>query len=266
MGHVFDQNDADFYVKWQERPRIKRRIALEHHLMERMMHPLQRETVLEIGCGTGLALLPLMDRGIQVTGLDASAPMLEVAARNLGKRADLHCGPAEELPFDDNSFTYSILHNTLEFVEDPEKVLEETFRVTKDRVFIGFMNRHSGRATLVRARRVINQNDLFSYAAFLSLWELKRTVRSLLGNVPVSWRTIHASPVPLGRPILKNPVMPRLILKSPLSPFIGMRVTLSPRYRTRVLRLECRAEPAGGTLTGLARTNNWRQYGRQYDG
>ena len=141
MGHVYSYNEAKAYERWQKKPGNEADIRMEHCLMGRMLDPLWGESVLDIGCGTGLGAASLLRMGLRVSGLDPSPDMLDIAARNLGRRVDLHRGVAEALPFEDNHFTYAAVVNTLEFVEDPRKALEEAFRVTKDRVFIGFLNR-----------------------------------------------------------------------------------------------------------------------------
>jgi SAM-dependent methyltransferase len=46
-------------------------------------------SVLEPGCGSGRMLVELADRGIDVTGIDVSEPMLELARRRLGDRGVL---------------------------------------------------------------------------------------------------------------------------------------------------------------------------------
>jgi SAM-dependent methyltransferase len=47
--------------------------------------------ILELGCGTGRLLLPLARRGYQVTGVDVSAAMLEVARRKVtAEKLDSH--------------------------------------------------------------------------------------------------------------------------------------------------------------------------------
>ncbi len=43
------------------------------------LEPLAGRTLLDAGCGAGLALRLAADRGAAVSGLDASAPLLEVA-------------------------------------------------------------------------------------------------------------------------------------------------------------------------------------------
>ena len=257
MGHVYTYNEAKALERWQKEPGNLADVQTELRLMSRMLQPLPGESVLDIGCGTGLGLKALLDAGLRVTGLDPSPDMLDIAARNLGNRADLHRGVAEALPFEDNHFTYAALINTLEFVEDPRTALEEAFRVSKDRVFIGFMNRHSSLVAGIRAQRVFIKN-VYSEARFFSVWELKRMIRDLVGGVPLSWRAISRFPHPLGL-IRRNRPPLHLICKSPVGPFVGIRVALVPRYRTRPLRLKCRTKAFEGTLTGLARVE-WRPH------
>jgi SAM-dependent methyltransferase len=60
-------------------------------------------SVLELGCGTGRLLIPLLSTGLEVSGLDASASMLEVARQKrehlspeLASRLHLHQGDMSE--------------------------------------------------------------------------------------------------------------------------------------------------------------------------
>jgi len=74
-----------------------------------------RGPVLELGCGTGRISLPLARAGVDVVGIDRSAPMLERAAKRLGaqrkrdggrRRRRLHLlrGDIRYLPFGPASF------------------------------------------------------------------------------------------------------------------------------------------------------------------
>lgn len=54
--------------------------------------------LLDIGCGTGLSLISMVDRGWEVTGCDISPAMLEVARSKVGDRADLLVADMRELP------------------------------------------------------------------------------------------------------------------------------------------------------------------------
>lgn len=266
MGHVFDKQDAEAYARWIEKPRNRRRVDLENQLMTRMLNPMRRESLLDVGCGAGETLRSLLGGNLLITGLEPSLQMRNMAEKQLGRRADLHSGVAEDLPFDDNDFNCAVLINTLEFVEDPRKALEETFRVAKDRVFIGILNRYSARSALLRANSKLLEKvpakwtrgkwtrSWYSHARFFSVWEIKRMIRDLAGDVPVTWRTIHQYPVPVVKRFFPDfPDRLTLVLKSPTASFTGISVILTPRYRTRVMQLECSPRRNSGAITGLAR-------------
>ena len=132
MGHVFDFNEAKSYEQWFNRPPNKTAFDLETQLMRDMLQPMRGESVLDIGCGAGACLSALLEMGLQVTGLDPSTYMLDISLGKMGNRVELYRGFAEDLPFDDNSFNYSCLFTTLEFVDDPDKALREAFRNLKE--------------------------------------------------------------------------------------------------------------------------------------
>ncbi|MDQ6779920.1 MAG: class I SAM-dependent methyltransferase [Candidatus Eremiobacteraeota bacterium] len=62
--------------------------------------------VLDLACGTGLGMLPYLERGFAVCGVDVAPRMIEVARRELERRFATHfvLGRAEQLPLDDGSF------------------------------------------------------------------------------------------------------------------------------------------------------------------
>jgi SAM-dependent methyltransferase len=59
---------------------------------------LQKGWALDVGCGTGRAFDPLLERGWQVVGCDVSTGMLAEAERKFGSRVPLHNLDARELP------------------------------------------------------------------------------------------------------------------------------------------------------------------------
>ena len=248
MGYVFDFNDAIYYEKWLNDPKNRFAVDLEKRLMLNALKPVRGESILDIGCGTGFGLQTFLEKGLQVTGLDPSPYMLDIAQKNIGSRVDLHRGVAEDLPFDDNSFNYACLMTTLEFVEDPKKVLEEACRVAKDKIFLGVLNRYAVTGIHRRIKGVFSRT-IYNHACFFSIWELKGIIRSLLGNVPISWRTVcqfSASPGQITSKIEQF----SLIQKCPFGAFIGMVVILLPRYRTRPLTLPYKAKHTTRTVPG----------------
>lgn len=56
------------------------------------------ERLLDIGCGTGLSFIGLLERGFQVTGCDISPAMIEQARAKVGDRAELLVADMRELP------------------------------------------------------------------------------------------------------------------------------------------------------------------------
>src|SRR5579872_514118 len=79
--------------------------ALFQTILEYARVPL-KGAVLDLACGTGLAMMPYLERGFTVTGVDIAPAMMEVARQAVAGRFDvLFCiGRAEALPFEDACF------------------------------------------------------------------------------------------------------------------------------------------------------------------
>jgi SAM-dependent methyltransferase len=56
------------------------------------------DRLLDVGCGTGLSFLPMLDRGWRVTACDVSPAMLDLARPKAGDRATLLTADMRELP------------------------------------------------------------------------------------------------------------------------------------------------------------------------
>ncbi|MGW2223105.1 class I SAM-dependent methyltransferase, partial [Nonomuraea sp. NPDC001684] len=88
--------------------------------------------ILDAGCGSGPLFAELRDRGAVVTGVDASAGMLEMARRRLGPEADLRVADlAGPLPFPDDAFDDVIASLVLHYLEDWGPALAELRRVLR---------------------------------------------------------------------------------------------------------------------------------------
>jgi demethylmenaquinone methyltransferase / 2-methoxy-6-polyprenyl-1,4-benzoquinol methylase len=87
--------------------------------------------VLDVATGTGLVAAELLRRGFDVTGLDQSPEMLEVARRRLAGRARIVEASAEALPFPDGGFDHLTVTYLLRYVDDPEATLVELARVVQ---------------------------------------------------------------------------------------------------------------------------------------
>jgi ubiquinone/menaquinone biosynthesis C-methylase UbiE len=249
MGHVFDFSEAVNYEQWLDKPQNKLAFELETQLMRDLLQPMRGESVLDIGCGAGACLAAFLEMGLRVTGLDPSTYMLDMAFEKIGHRADLYRGFAEDLPFDDNSFNYACLFTTLEFVDNPKKALEEACRVTKDRVFIGVLNRYALKGIERRVKGIFSPT-IFNRARFFSVWELKQMIRRIMGQVPVSWRTVCQLPANSGK-FVQNLEQSKIVQRCPFGAFAGMVVILVPRLRTRPMTVRYQAKNPTGATTGF---------------
>ena len=96
--------------------------------------------VLDVGCGTGALAAAIVTRwpGARVTGVDASAGMLAVAARELAvlapralARIDLAQAPADRLPYPDGTFDVVVSAFVLQLVPSRHRALREARRVLR---------------------------------------------------------------------------------------------------------------------------------------
>jgi SAM-dependent methyltransferase len=86
--------------------------------------------VLDVGCGSGLALTFAVERGAVVAGIDVSPGLLGVARERLPD-ADLRLGDLQVLPFGDDSFDVVMGVNAFQFAADPVAALAEAARVVR---------------------------------------------------------------------------------------------------------------------------------------
>ena len=84
--------------------------------------------VLDVGCGTGLALELAQSRGATPTGVDVAPGLLGIAAQRL-PQADLRLTDLQLLPFEDGSFDAVIAVNSFQFAADPVAAISDAARV-----------------------------------------------------------------------------------------------------------------------------------------
>lgn len=98
----------------------------------------QEGKALEIGPGPGRISIELakLAPNLQITGLDVSETMVEIAERNaaehgLGERVEFRLGDASEMPFEDATFDFVLSSGSLHHWEQPTKVFREILRMLK---------------------------------------------------------------------------------------------------------------------------------------
>jgi ubiquinone/menaquinone biosynthesis C-methylase UbiE len=92
-------------------------------------------TVLEVAPGPGFFAVELAKLGnFQISGLDASSTMVEIAARNAreaGVKIDFREGNASAMPYADRSFDFIYCSAAFKNFSEPVKALDEMHRVLR---------------------------------------------------------------------------------------------------------------------------------------
>ncbi len=95
------------------------------------------DLALEIGIGTGLLAREVIKKVKIVYGIDATLAMLEQLPNSIN-RANVINMKAEKMPYLDKVFDVTYWRSVIMHIVDPQKVIDEAFRVTKNkgRVFL----------------------------------------------------------------------------------------------------------------------------------
>ncbi len=115
---------ADFFLRRQKR------------LLLSELNNLPHGKLLEVGVGNGSYLKYYKKH--HVTGIDTSSAMLEIARKHVAPTIRLIEMDGTEMTFPDMNFDFIVLCHVIAVVNDPEKLLQETYRVLKPggRLFI----------------------------------------------------------------------------------------------------------------------------------
>jgi len=176
----FERENAKRYDKWYESPEGRQADKLEKDLFLKLVNPKKGQTLLDIGCGTGHFSFWFHDLGLKATGVDISLNMLGVGVDRLKHdEIKLVRGDAHSLPFQDKSFDLTVMITTLEFLREPRKAVEEAFRVSKSKVFLGVLSRWSI-LSLRRRLKTLFRGSIYQKAKFYSIRELTRLIENYL--------------------------------------------------------------------------------------
>lgn len=141
-------------------------------------------SALDLGCGTGkmMRLILQEDGRKQLTGIDLSEKMLEIAKGKLGDKAVFILEDSEYLPFSADTFDVVYCNDSFHHYPAPEKVLAEIQRVLKPNgIFVMCDCWHSllGRAVINLYMKHSKEGDVKMY----SKRELCTMLRKFFSNI-----------------------------------------------------------------------------------
>ena len=250
MEHIFDIKLARLYEEWTRSPEGILIDELSNELIMRILRPKKGESVLDIGCGTGNHLLFFHKLGLDITGIDASPYMLDIAKSRLGNKASLKLGRADNLPFEDNEFDISTLIITLEFIDNPLPVLREAGRVTKNKIFIGGLNQLSFRCIFRKCYALFHES-IFRNIHLFTLWDLKKNVERAYGKMPLEWGSVHTMPfffMEYARKFEES----LFVQSSPFGSFLGLTVKIMYTVKTENIRIAETLKKGTESLAGIS--------------
>ena len=156
--------------------------STQARVLANMIGRIADRVILDVGTGTGRAAVLLALGGANVTGVDASEEMLEVAGRraaDTGVRVNFQRGDAQALTFGNRAFDVTVCLRVLMHVPDWQKCMSELCRVSERLVIFDYPSSTSAAMLHSLTRRAIHSvfgkteaYRVFSHAAITS--ELER--------------------------------------------------------------------------------------------
>lgn len=90
------------------------------------------DKLLDVGCGSGFFSNLAHLKGVDVVGIDASAPLIEQAEKRNSSIKYL-TGEMEELPFEDDTFDIVCAFNSIQYAESVKSAILESKRTLKEK-------------------------------------------------------------------------------------------------------------------------------------
>ncbi|GLI04161.1 S-adenosylmethionine-dependent methyltransferase [Paenibacillus tyrfis] len=100
------------------------------------------QSILDIGCGFGITSLEYARRGNQVTGIDPTPEMIEIAKQSAADHRisiDYRVSTLQEELALPEQYDWIFCHNVLEYVEEPEKLLNQIGSKQNERGYLSLI-------------------------------------------------------------------------------------------------------------------------------
>lgn len=173
------------YEAWYHTPRGRWVSDSEFRLLTRLLQPQPGQRLLDAGCGTGHFTRRFAGLGLHTTGIDID-PQMIAFARGQDPRSEYLTASMSVLPFGDGAFEHVTAITSLCFVEDYAPALQEMWRVCRNTLLLGLLNKHSllyrqkhGRGAY-RGARWDTASSLRDSLAHFSPSSVKSTIRTAI--------------------------------------------------------------------------------------
>ena len=178
--------DPTAYDAWYETARGRWIGDTEYRPLHRVLAPVPGDSLLDVGCGSGHFTRRFARENLRVTGIDPDSDMLRFAAAHAAAGEPYLLGDARALPFAARSFELCVCITALCFIREQSRALAEMVRVTRRRLVLGLLNRHSllylqkGRAGGAGAYRGAH-------------WHTRAEVGKLFEGLPLARPTLYSA-------------------------------------------------------------------------
>jgi SAM-dependent methyltransferase len=163
-AHYYDQDDD--LAEWRQLGALDKcqNIVL-------LCSGLERDEILEIGCGDGALLerLIALKWGSRFAGLEISPSAVRCVRQKKLPKVEVQLFDGYQTPYEDKRFDLAILSHVIEHVEYPRKLIHEAARVAKN-VFLEVPLEDNGR---------LKDDFVFDRVGHINFYNVK-TIRSLI--------------------------------------------------------------------------------------
>jgi len=100
---------------------------------------------LDLGCGNGIHMIPLLKQGYNIEGLDYSQSLLNDLKTDYHGPIKLYLADILDTPFEDERFDFIYSISTLCYIPDQKKAIQEIYRILKPNgiAYLEFGNQNS---------------------------------------------------------------------------------------------------------------------------
>lgn len=170
MAEIFD-SIAPEYDDWYTGEVGSLAHSLEREMVMKFIDPHPGETVLDLGCGTGIYAIDLALMGLHVTGIDISEEMLAVAAQkasNLNLSIVLKQADIGKIDFGNEAYDKVISISAMEFFPNPAEVIRRAYQAVKPggRMVFATIGAGSSWSALYESKAKADPDHLFNRATF----------------------------------------------------------------------------------------------------